>query len=977
MRLILAFLLSAFSFSTLFAGGNKTIRLFSDGQPSKEIRLKCENKVSSIRWLQLNEDELEAIIKGKPASLSLDIPLGAGKILQLELQASSVESPDFRIRTSGGKTFEKNWHKPLQFRGSVKGKKASLAAISISKKEISGIISFGEGNYNLVKLKDGNQKQYALFNDRSIREENPFRCHSGEMQERIHQSAKKMLQNQSSPQSGTCRRVDVFFECDYKMFQDNGSTVEGTVDYLESMFNVVAGIYAGEGINIRISDVFVHTQQDNYPTASSFEALYAFGDSVISRPFSGNLGHLLSTLPLANGGVAYLDVLCFQGTAYSNIYTSFLPLPFYSWTINVVAHELGHNFGSPHTQSCSWEISPGIFGMLDSCFFAEEGCYTGPRIASSGTVMSYCHLMNLGVDLSKGFGPKPGNLIRERYQSATCLAGAVDFPQLSISAPDSICSGSTLVLSVTEVEGAAYSWTGPNGFTGNQATVSIPGAGPLQSGEYSVTISKDGCDALPLRTRAEVNCIYSVPLTNRLACTESAFQVNYISTVNPGPGNVFTVQMSDAQGNFGSPLSIGSLASSQIRGSIPVQLPEGLAPDSGYVLRITSSNPVSTGNASLQKLKILPRPAGPQTSGASRCGPGSLELSAVSADSIFWYNAPDAGIPLAGGPVFQTGNLISSKSYWAESRKIRRNRIGPVVDFGAGDTLNVINTYHGIYIRVKKPLRIDSVVVHPSGPGLVHFNIKDSANTFSYRKVTMPVSGNIFGEKVPVGLELSPGLYRVDGEGSTVPGMLRVNNFFSYPIVAEGLDITGASVPSRYYFFFDWRISLLECASARKEVRAEIHPQPAAPVISLAQNFVISSADTLQRWFLNGSFLGIFGDTLDVFEFGNGEYKSILVTPDSCEAVSNSLPVFITANPESEDEFRFFPNPGKGTFNLIFSSEQRRSIVCIDATGRQVFSTASESTVIRLDFSHLPDGIYALMMMSDGKGRVLRFRKER
>jgi hypothetical protein len=614
--------------------------------------------------------------------------------------------------------------------------------------------------------------------------------------------------------------------------------------------------------------------------------------------------------------------------------------------------------------------------MLDSCFFAEGECYSGPRIASVGTVMSYCHLMNLGVDLSKGFGPKPGSLIRERYQSASCLAGVVDFPPLSISPPDSICSGSTLVLSVTEVPGASYAWTGPNGFSGNQATVSIPAAGLPQAGEYSVTISKDGCDALPLKTRMDVNCIYSIPLTNRIPCPESSFLVNYISSVNPGPGNVFTVQMSDAAGNFGSPLNIGSLTSSQQRGSIPVQLPAGIAPDSGYVLRIASSNPLSIGNASRQSLKILNRPEGPQISGASRCGPGSLVLSASSSDSIFWYAGASGGVPVGSGPVLQTGTLSSGTSFWAESRKIRRERVGPVINFSSGDTLNVINTYHGLFIRVKKPLRIDSVVVYPSGPGLVHFNIKDSANTILYRKVSYPVIGLPEGEKIPVGLDISPGVYRADGQGSTVPGLLRLNNFFSFPIESEGLDIIGSSVPSRYYFFYDWRISLAECASIRKEVRAEIFAQPSSPVISFSQNFVISSADTLQRWFRNGSFLGIFGDTIDALNFGNGEYKSILVTPDSCEAVSNTLPVFITENSESVGEFRFFPNPGKGIFKLISPNNQQQ-LVCLDATGRQVFSALSGSRVTRLDFNHLPEGIYALIISSGGKSRVLRFRKER
>lgn len=53
---------------------------------------------------------------------------------------------------------------------------------------------------------------------------------------------------------------------------------------------------------------------------------------------------------------------------------------------STIAHELGHNFNSPHTQSCLW---PG--GMLDFCTIPEGNCYNGALERINGTIMSYCY----------------------------------------------------------------------------------------------------------------------------------------------------------------------------------------------------------------------------------------------------------------------------------------------------------------------------------------------------------------------------------------------------------------------------------------------------------------------------------------------------------------------------------------------------------------------------------------------------------
>jgi hypothetical protein len=92
------------------------------------------------------------------------------------------------------------------------------------------------------------------------------------------------------------------------------------------------------------------------------------------------------------------------------------------WDVDEVAHEIGHNFSSPHSH-CYKNIG-GNPSEIDDCDGGElptTSCYSGspslPGIESlvgsgKGTIMSYCHLLTgdvaTGIDLTFGIGYDTG-----------------------------------------------------------------------------------------------------------------------------------------------------------------------------------------------------------------------------------------------------------------------------------------------------------------------------------------------------------------------------------------------------------------------------------------------------------------------------------------------------------------------------------------------------------------------------------------
>ena len=427
--------------SSKTSGEIKTVDLFK--YSSKPVNAaKLNGFVKSAVSLTLTKKNLENFYRNPVENLTFRIPSSDNSYIELELIRSNPfsNSAQFSTITSNGKQnlFPDKKDFAIFYKGYVKGDEKSIATISVTKDEIIGIVSVKEGNYNLVQineLKNNGTLDYLYYNDADLLVKNPFKC-------RVNDEGNKFVNNSPSlknemmhietPTAGRTDTLWVYFETDYKLFQDKGSSNINVLNYVAAIFNEVQAIYSQIlGIRMGISGVAIWTQPDVYLNFSdSYNILTTFG-SRYKDNFYGNFAHLLSTRNNGSlGGIAWIKVLCRQYNSadssgrygFSNIINNYSPYPTYSWTIEVITHELGHNYGSRHTHACVWKISGpgGPYGALDSCYTAEGGCFSQTQPNYGGTIMSYCHL-NGEISFYKGFGSAPGDSIRRYYDSAFCL----------------------------------------------------------------------------------------------------------------------------------------------------------------------------------------------------------------------------------------------------------------------------------------------------------------------------------------------------------------------------------------------------------------------------------------------------------------------------------------------------------------------------------------------------------------------------
>lgn len=439
---------------------------------------------------------ISSILTTQPEYLKLNIPYG-NETLSLLLYKVNISPNGLTILTGSGRNTSEITM--VNYRGIINNDYNSVASISFSENEIMGLVSNKDGNFVLGKLENNPADLYVFYNDKDLIPQNTFACAT-----QTDNLPKSQTQDISHNKSGSINCVNWYWETDYDIFVGKG-TVALVTTYMNGIFNQVSTLYDNDGMTINLQTLFIWDVTDPYIGPSTGNYLSQFGTNRTS--FAGDLANLFGYN--GGGGVAYVNSFCSNTNfrmGYCGISSSFQTVPTYSWTVEVTAHEEGHLFGSQHTHDCVWNNNNT---KIDACG-DDEGYPSGtcpltnPVLpVGGGTIMSYCHLSNVGINFSFGFGPQPTARMLNEVNTSSCLGACNGCPTPaqpgSISGNVNVCLSSSQSYSVAAVSGAtSYTWTLPSGWSGSSLTNTITVSAGAGNGAITVK-ANNSCGSGPVR----------------------------------------------------------------------------------------------------------------------------------------------------------------------------------------------------------------------------------------------------------------------------------------------------------------------------------------------------------------------------------------------------------------------------------------------------------------------------------------------
>lgn len=388
-------------------------------------------------------------------------------------------------------------------------------------------------------------------------------------------------------------------------------------------------------------------------------------------------------------------------------------------------------------------------------------------------------------------------------------------------------------------------------------------------------------------------------------------------------------------------------------------------------------------------------PSAPNATGATRCGSGSVSLSATGTNTLNWYSAATGGTLAGTGSTWNTPSLSTTTTYYVASETETigaAQHTGMTDNSGGGQYFTSTSAYRYMIFDVMQPILLESVKVYVNTVGSRTIYLQNNAGiTLDSVVVNVPSGQNPYlvslDFDVPIGIGYRLGLKTGTGNNLYIGG----NPSYPYTI-ANTISITGNNQNQSYfYFFFDWIIKSIEtCSSPRVAATATILQQPAAAfttsVNGSSVDFINTTVDAIAySWDFGDGQTSAQTDPTHVYA-APGTYTVTLIATGSAscplDTIAQQVVISIEGISETQFDILLYPNPVKDGFITIeFTSlkSETYKIRILSENGKLSSSenfeaTAGENRCI-MNLEYLSKGVYWVELSSGSAVHRLQFIK--
>ncbi|MBK9401347.1 MAG: right-handed parallel beta-helix repeat-containing protein [Bacteroidetes bacterium] len=498
------------------------------------------------------------------------------------------------------------------------------------------------------------------------------------------------------------------------------------------------------------------------------------------------------------------------------------------------------------TVNLNWFLAPGTYRLaangMTGDFIRENSTVTYPiALSTLGQVNGFVSSLTGAVTTTASYYWFYSWNFSVGCESVRTLVEATVTPAPTISAITTnpgICTGGSADLSVSSPNDPnyKYTWTSvPAGFTasgtGPHTITPLVSANYIVNAEDTTGGPSAGCTAV-----ANINIlVVSSVIGGTVSSNQTSFCVSGTPTLTVTGSSGALQWRRSTVSTTGPWTNVGT-------GGV-IHIPSSPLTQTTYYSVVASCD-VSVDSSNVVTI-IVDSPTILSTTPGSKCGPGTVNLSATSSSDMNWYANSTGGLPLGTGASFATPFISSTTDFWvAAAAGVGSIDLGLPNNVGA--TTNSGYSDIGLMFNALQPFTLQSVAIYPvattpSGDVTVTIALKNSAGT-TLQSTTVDVPTSVSpGIKtiIPLNFSVPTGtqhrLVFTSATGGGITGFIReATTGYTYPYTAPGYaSITSAYTSGAsalyYYYFYDWKLQV-GCESARVPVTATISAPPAMTV---------------------------------------------------------------------------------------------------------------------------------------------------